>query len=766
MKCKLNSHPGILLKTHIDNVFYNGMKFFNKNKRFQKFKELIKIALIFHDFGKATIFFQKYINNGIVSDLKAHAEISAYWGFFYCKEVLKLSSIDSLIVFLLIKKHHGNFLNFEDNFKPFFKKEQLMEMNSTINYAEMRYIIGNHTPAKILTAKNFEKFYKKYNDGSIADFLLDGINVDEKWFNNDYYFTINYLFSILISADKGEAIFKDTVEFKKSNVWNKVIITPPDNNSPINVLRNQMLKETLDTKIARTERIWLLNGPTGLGKTIAGFSKAIQIKKLFKLNKIHYCCPFTTITDQTEEVLAKILKANNIKNNFNTMMKCHHLTNPEKKEDDQRTLDELGFLYDMWTSECIISTDHQFFHTIFSGRNRALKKFHNLSNSVVILDEIQSIPHRYWKLINKTLKFIAKKLNIYFIIMTATMPLMFDEYKDLIDAEKYFKQLSRIHIIIDNENNWGVQKNLNQFVNIVLEDTNKTPDKSQLIILNTIGCALKTYLLLANRQTNKKVYYLSANLSQNVREKVLNEIKKDKNCILVSTQVVEVGVDIDFDIVYRDFCPLNSMFQSGGRCNRNSFNGKSVVKVFNLIDEKKRPYYQFVYEHILTAATWNVVSTYKYKFDESQFYEISQEYYKQVMEAMSNVQSDKLITNINKLEYFKAFDFRSEHSFNLIRQDPRKVALFFLFEEEAKQLKKELDSVYINNPKMNKYQVENEKGRILKKLNRYSITLDRRHLDPNEFDLTKEEQEIFWITDKKYYNDITGFIRYNPNHED
>ena len=216
---------------------------------------------------------------------------------------------------------------------------------------------------------------------------------------------------------------------------------------------------------------------------------------------------------------------------------------------------------------------------------------HNATDrSLIILDEIQTIPYIYWGTIKDILKNLGNILNLKVILMTATKPLIFNEgeYNELVDNyQDYFKteELNRVTIKPDNS------KTVDELVNNVVDNLTHN---SYLFVFNTINSSLEFYNKLKSKQ-GYKIFYLSTNIIPKERKKRIEKIKtlikknkkKDKKnkFIVITTQLIEAGVDVDFPCVYRAVAGIDSIAQAAGRCNRN---GKSKVplrvNIFNFPD--------------------------------------------------------------------------------------------------------------------------------------------------------------------------------------
>ncbi|MCG5026812.1 CRISPR-associated helicase Cas3', partial [Anoxybacillus flavithermus] len=242
-------------------------------------------------------------------------------------------------------------------------------------------------------------------------------------------------------------------------------------------------------------------------------------------------------------------------------------------------------LTEAWEADVVLTTFVQLFHSIFTNQNRPLKKFHKLAGSIVILDEVQALPEKYMPLIGAVLRKIAEYYGTRFILMTATQPQLLELGDRLLgqsfcepvelfpNHREYFAGLTRTRLI--SRIDW--KRSVEEFLNLFLDTWQ--PHQSALIVVNTIRRSKEVYRSLKKAQlegilSNVEIFYLSTNIVPWKRNQVIEAVRErldDPNgnpVILVSTQAIEAGVDLDFDIGYRDFAPLESIIQTAGRVNR------------------------------------------------------------------------------------------------------------------------------------------------------------------------------------------------------
>jgi CRISPR-associated endonuclease/helicase Cas3 len=316
-----------------------------------------------------------------------------------------------------------------------------------------------------------------------------------------------------------------------------------------------------------------------------------------------------------------------------------------------------------------------------------LKKFHNIVNSIIILDEVQNIPLKYWSLVHDVLITLTHYFNCRVILMTATKPLIFNEEKDnfkelVSDYKQFFQseELNRIKL------NYLKSQTIDEFYN-------NLPDfelDSYLFVFNTINSSLEFFKKIKDVSDYKK-FYLSTNIIPKERKIRIENIKTliDKNrktdkkqkFIVISTQMIEAGVDIDCECAYRDLGPLDSIIQVAGRCNRNNnLKSKGLINVIRLQKNEKYDYCR-IYDPILNDISEKILKN-RNSIKESEFLDLIEEYFD---EAKKRMYSDtNLIKSIEILNFNDTKDNNPISSFKLIENDDYyKKDVFIEYDEKA-----------------------------------------------------------------------------------
>lgn len=732
--------------------------------------ELVKIICLLHDLGKSTKFFQDYIN-GIQVDkrYKEHSFFSAYFVYFVTKEIFN-NDLLSFIAYFIVKKHHSNLSNVLDEtfYKIINKKDIFRVQLDSIDPSKLEifsYHINKYLDFKI-EKKTLEKYLEKNVEKEFS--RINGY-IDKGSFG--LYFLINLLFSILIESDKMEAIFSNIdLVGKITNQQNLELLDQKfeelvdryienfRTNSIINKLRRVAYEQTLSNlkrliNSACIPRILCVNLPTGIGKTLINLSVGLKLYRLlnnYESGKLIYCLPFLSIIDQTYDVTSKIVSSDN-----RYLSKYHSLTELKYNIDEDWEYDQIlsyeqqKFLLEDWQSSIIITTFVQLFHTIISNSNSTLKRFTKLANSVIILDEIQAIDPKYWKVIKETLKFISEKLNSYIIVSTATYPYIFDDIAYLSKADIYINNLDRFRVEINLK-----PLTIEELAELFREEIKRNVKCKYLFIFNTINSAREFYRLIDDIEDKT---FLATSVIPKHRLQRIQRIKKGKYKAVVSTQLIEAGVDIDFDVVIRDLAPMDSLNQSAGRCNRN-FRKKGIFKIFNLVDpkNKNRQFSSYIYSKTLINKTRRMLEIFN-ELTEKEFFMLLEKYYRELKQEniISQQTSDKFINSLAILKY-SSNDFEGLDCFRIIEKDYPEIMIFVEVDSEAKEIWNQYQELFSIR---NLFERKRKFEMIRSKFFEHVISVPRRIENLPPF-FNKEESYLGFINihDLPNYYDIeTGY---------
>ncbi len=765
--CKLNENNDVLEKKylwqHLQNAAFIAKNNFSSNINFSISNDdilnLIDKICVLHDLGKYTTFFQQYLFNVKVEDnLRFHAHIGAYTLFNFYKSINPKIAV---LAYFITKNHHKNLSSIVDD--SIFKdsetivleslfKQQLTDLSNTITQIENELNLQNIKEYLVFPENPYRLLFKEIKRKP----------------NVENYFLVNYLFSLLIEADKLDA--SNTKQYKKVTIdkgsVSKHITSFPANISNINTIRTEIrevIKEQINDQLLQ-HKIFTLTSPTGSGKTLLSLEFAINLRNLIrqKENKevqIIYSLPFINIIQQTETVINNVFK-----DNLKSLAHYQY-----SSVFDSETIGENGSDYnkqiqllETWQADIIITSFVQLLQTLIGNKNKFLKKFHHLADSIIILDEVQALNAEHLPLIGAVIYFLAEYLNSRVLLMTATKPIIFElankyilchenaeakPFELLPNHDFYFKQFNRTELIplLDDV------LDIDQFYELFKSIYN--PNCSCLIVCNKIITSLDIYDKIKEfvKSNNNKVYYLSTNLLPVDRNRILTEIKlelKDnKKPVLVSTQVIEAGVDLDFDMGFRDIGPLDSIIQAAGRINRNC--KRNTPSPFYIVDLGNC---QKIYGSIVYNAVKLLLKTGD-NFEEIDYLTLINNYFKVLSNKSNYDESENIFNSIKNLNYYAPDDNSSIANFKVIDDRAFSASVFIEVDETA-------ELVY------NKFCDFIDKKISNEEFAKYKQDFNKRILEVPKTLMNKElkgkVQNLYYINkDIKqfYYDPNTGFIR-------
>ncbi|MGN0115402.1 MAG: CRISPR-associated helicase Cas3' [Acutalibacteraceae bacterium] len=399
-----------------------------------------------------------------------------------------------------------------------------------------------------------------------------------------FAFFTRYLFSCLTDAD-----FIDTEQFcspdsdrrlyadfarAKQAVDNKIKSFSAD--TELQKARSRLQLQAIGNA-EETSQISILNMPTGSGKTLCSLQLALNkiIASKGKKKRIIYVIPYTSIIEQTAATFEKI---------FSGDVKCldilqHHSNYIYDTDDSENrtTNEKLKKACENWDAPLIITTSVQFFESLYDYKSSGLRKLHNTADSIIIFDEIHMLPVNMLQPCLRGIGYITKYLNSEAVFLSATMPKfssLLNKYvpdctvTELIPDKSDFKYFCKCRYINMGETCYD---------NVLIKAMQY---ESSLIIVNRRSTARELYSKISGKK-----YHLSTYMTPNDRTKTIAEIRKaldnNEKITVVSTSLIEAGVDFDFQAVFRQLSGLDSILQSGGRCNREGKYDCGDVYIFD-----------------------------------------------------------------------------------------------------------------------------------------------------------------------------------------
>lgn len=356
----------------------------------------------------------------------------------------------------------------------------------------------------------------------------------------------------------------------------------------ITTLRQEMSNQCLGKSTYPTG-IYTLSIPTGGGKTFASLRFALSHAQHYEKKRIIYIIPFTTIIEQNTKEVRDVLKIDDILEHHSNVVDITENESGELSYEQLAKKRKLEAMKDNWDSPIIFTTLVQFLNVLFNGKSRNLRRLHNLANSILIFDEVQSLPVSCVSLFNTAIQYLKDYFNTTTILCTATQPaLNFVQRNLTVDGElvdnlpdvvQAFKRTNVRSLV--RSGGWRTA-DLADYVEEKLEDT-----KNILIVMNNKAVVRRLFDELNERKI--AVYHLSTAMCPAHRKKMIkdirNDLKTNKKFVCVSTQLIEAGVDVSFECVMRSLAGVDSIAQSAGRCNRHGEAELKNVYVFNHAEE-------------------------------------------------------------------------------------------------------------------------------------------------------------------------------------
>jgi CRISPR-associated endonuclease/helicase Cas3 len=658
-----------------------------------------------HDKGKEPKLFQDHIKFSSGYDISIHCQNNvkhAYIGALIAKR--QYPSCYPLICYPILGHHAGltDYMDFDNYMK--------MDIPSDVSIPENAYQLAVpnnlHLSGKEQVHHLIRMLYSCLVD---ADFLDTESFMDEKH-------------SSLRGSHTSLADLLPLLENHLSKLTSKA----PDTEV------NRIRKEIQDQCILESEQgvsgFYSLSVPTGGGKTLSSILWAIHHAIKFGKKRIIIAIPYTSIIIQTAQILREIFGDENVLE--------HHSENDVDLDDENQDALKLRLATENWDYPIIVTTNVQLFESIFSNRPSSCRKLHNICNSVLILDEVQSLPISFLQPIIDSLKAYQAMFGVSILFTTASLPAIKgdhgnsqstfhgiqDIYEIIPDSFKLHDKLRRVKLIFDNK-----ISNYDEIANRIIKH-NKV-----LCVVNTRKDAKELF----NRLPKEGItIHLSRMMcASHIREAIMR-IKKalkdgEKVVRVISTQLIEAGVDIDFPIVFRQEAGLDSLLQAAGRCNREGKNGLSDVYVFSL------GHLPFGYISHANDARKNLVDITDW-FDRKTMEKYFIELFKRTPSFDENGISDLL---------YKPFDFcfkTASESFKLITDDTISIIVNY---KESPILINELEE-------------EGPSYSLMKKLNQFSVNVRKKDFDELvRYQLVEEKSKgVYYLTKKEQYDENIGLI--------
>ena len=358
--------------------------------------------------------------------------------------------------------------------------------------------------------------------------------------------------------------------------------------NPINTARSDILRQCQDygqdTQHGRD--IYTLTAPTGSGKTNASITFALNHAKTHDFDRIIYVIPYMSIIDQTAQTFAQIFGNDNV---------LAHYSQADWQTSNDDTSASKQIAAQNWNAPIVITTAVQFFESLYSNKTSPLRKLHNIANSVIIFDEAQTLPVEYLLPCLKAICSLVDDYRCSAVLCTATQPTT-NGYIDNMRNDSH--DIKEIVNISDAQRELFDRTTIKFAGTITQHDLAKqlAGQLQTLCVVNTRAAAQELYEEVKNRCNDPNGVYCLTTLQcpydrQTIIDEIRTKLATDQPCRVVSTSLIEAGVDLDFPTAWRQTAGLDSILQIAGRCNRNGKRNKndSIVTIFD--DGERIPRY-------------------------------------------------------------------------------------------------------------------------------------------------------------------------------
>lgn len=503
-----------------------------------------------HDFGKYSESFQGVLE-GKCSHID-HAICGA--AFLYCLAGKRRNDCRSVLE--VINGHHDGLINY-DYLKKFLenslREDKPIECNSRKTAALSGQI--QYQAAANSFLKDFPKFT---SEGLRIDKLQ---KMEEICESVDSMLFTRMLFSCLVDADytvSSEKELQEPLPFDE-NLWLKALYeyreTLQKNSKgsfTVNELRNLLFTRCGEAAKIK-EGLFTLTAPTGTGKTLALLHFALVHARTYKKKRIILVLPFLALTEQCYEVYSRMIPE---------ILQDHSQSD---LDDRQREFAE------RWESPFIITTSVNFFQALFAQKPTDCRKLHNIANSIILFDEAQSLPANLLGVTLNAVNALCMRYHCTMVFSTATQPefkfingVSWKPTEIVPEYPMMYKKLKRTEV------DWRIKTQIP--LKQIAQEMKK--EENVCAIVNLRRHAVELFGMLKNEDyCSKEIFFLTTDLCPKHRSEIIRKIKERQEaglpCKVVSTQCIEAGVDLDFQVLYRALAPLESIIQAAGRCNRS-----------------------------------------------------------------------------------------------------------------------------------------------------------------------------------------------------
>lgn len=553
-------------------------------------KNVAYISGILHDCGKYSESWAKYFSKSIESQNNSEKLDHSTAGGILAEKLMQGSPAAELAA-AAIYSHHGiqDFYSLEHGK---FLTDMRREKSSILPVDEcIENLISDIGEDEL---NEHAKRAASESESILNQAIADCSGTGAKYSNRDFIVGMyqRLLISLLIDADRRSTEdfmnsgAKFSEEIASEELWSECLnnierkVESMSDSKPINVLRHEISDICRNAADGLNPR-YILNVPTGAGKTLSSLRFAVANAKKYNKRRIIYAAPYHSITEQNANEIRESLGRSDI-------VLEHHSNLIIEDESNQQRYDRLT---EDWCSPVVVTTSVQFLNTLFSSRSGCVRRFQSLCDSIVILDEVQALPIKVTELLCLAVNFLSNYAGTVFVLCSATQP-RFENLKNhfcmlpslpMISEQKNFSDVFIRTEFHDDTELCAKGMSIEHVSEYIKEKAEKFGDV--LFIANTKSCAKKVFDHISNSCPDYDVYHLSTNMYPEHRRKVITELKNGGRRICISTQVVEAGVNLSFRCVIRSLAGLDSVIQAAGRCNRHAEVDRGHVFIVKMTGE-------------------------------------------------------------------------------------------------------------------------------------------------------------------------------------
>ncbi len=554
------------------------------------------IAGLLHDLGKYTEQFQAYIKDGASirgSVNHTFAGVRLLLERYFTPDTEDFSGIVSELLALAVGGHHGLFDCVDSNGKSGFQHRLT---KPDIGYEEARDNFFRLCVSQEELDQQFQTALKELAPVLEGIRAMTGDDASDERYNQETAFYSGLLARLLLSAviegdRRDTSIFMEGAAFSPSRsgeeleqLWSALLtrtekkLNALPSKTPIEQARRTISSQCRQAA-EQASGVFRLSVPTGGGKTLSSLRFALAHALRHRNQRIIFTSPLLSILDQNAKEIRKYIQDDGLI--------LEHHSNLVRENENGQQLDKKELLTENWEAPVIITTLAQLLNTLFSGKTTCIRRFHSLCSSIIVIDEVQTVPSKMLSLFSLAINFLAEICKATVVLCSATQP--FTEqighpiHGPIPEMIPYDPELWKVFQRTDIQSIGAMS--LEQIADFALEKLENVD--SLLLVCNTKAEAKSLYCRLKDK--GFMLFSLSADMCAAHRKDTLNKLKRaleqrEQKTICVSTQVIEAGVDISFASVIRLSAGMDSIVQAAGRCNRNCEAGPGVLAPVYLVE--------------------------------------------------------------------------------------------------------------------------------------------------------------------------------------